>query len=69
MPSHRARQHQSLQIAALRNKVLHLVSMRDSRHILLDNRSIIQCLGYIVARRPNQLHSSRMRRVIWLRTE
>jgi len=69
VPSDRARQHQPLQIAALRNKVLHLVSMRNSRYILLDDRPIIQYLRHIVAGCSDQLHTARMRRMIWLRAD
>ena len=64
MPAHRPRKHNALQVTAPRHQILHLVAMRNPRHILLDDRPLVEHLGHVVAGRANQLYAARVRRVV-----
>ncbi len=58
MPAHGARQHQPLEVASPRNQIFDLIAVRDARHVLLDDRPVVENFGDIVARRSDQLHAA-----------
>ena len=55
-------------IAAELGHALGAVTVIDRRHILSDDRALIQVGRYIVGRRPNQLYTMRMGLMIGTRT-
>ena len=59
-----AGENHALQIAAARNQILHLVAMRDPRHILLDDWAIVQHVGNEMACRTDELDPARVGRVV-----
>src|SRR5471030_67711 len=64
MPLNGPRQHDPLQVPALLDQILHLIPVRNARHILLDDRPIVQCLRNVVAGGTNQFDSPVKCRVI-----
>ena len=64
MPFDCSGKHEALQISALRNQILHLISMGDASDILFDDRPIVQHFCHVVARSANQLYASRMRGMV-----
>ena len=44
------------------------MSVENSKHVLLDDGTVVQHFSNVVARRPNQLNTALKRRVIRLRT-
>src|SRR3954463_8609246 len=55
VPAHRAGEHRLLEVAALADQVVDRVAMRDPDRALLDDRSLIELGGHVVAGRADQL--------------
>src|SRR5690349_11864267 len=64
MPRNRLGQHLSFQLATLPDKVLHPMTMRDARHVLMDDRAFIEIAGGVVRRGTDELHPAFMGLVI-----
>src|SRR5271166_6975173 len=62
--THGAREHDFFQIAPLADEVLHRIAMRDSNHILLDDRPVIENLGDVMTCRANELHPALKRLMV-----
>src|SRR5438046_6476117 len=59
VPAHGSREHDLLQVASLLQQVVDRVSVRDAYHILLDDGTVVQNFGNVVAGCPDQLNSPR----------
>ena len=49
MPTDCARQHHFFQVCALLHQIIQFVTVRNARHVLLDDRAIIQYFCYVMA--------------------
>ena len=58
MPHYGPRQHSPLDIPTLLYEIFHLIPMRNSHHVLFDDRAVVQCCRHIVARRADQFYPS-----------
>ncbi len=59
--THSPRQHDFLQIPPFADQVLYGIPMTRPRHVLLDDRSLIQFLCGVMGRRPDELHAALVR--------
>src|SRR3546814_10080709 len=64
VPADGARQHRCLDIAADRDHFVGGGAMADAAHILFDDRPFIEIGRHEMRRRPDDLHSARMRLMI-----
>src|ERR1700683_2073141 len=64
VPAHSARKHHALQIATTRNQFFHLVSMRNSRYILLNDGAVIEDRRCVVTGGADQLETPCMSSVV-----
>src|SRR3546814_1229337 len=69
VPADGARQHRCLDIAADRDHFVGGGAMADAAHILFDDRPFIEIGRHEMRRRPDDLHSARMRLMIGFRSE
>ena len=49
MPAHGAGEYNFLQIAALLQQVIQGVAVGDANYVLLDDRAVVENIGYVVA--------------------
>src|SRR5690349_18072724 len=64
VPLHGAGQHLALGVAADGGEILHRVRMVHPRHVLLDDRTLVQVGGHVVRRGADQLHAAVVRLVV-----
>ena len=64
MPADSARKHHAFQIAAPCNKILNLVAMRNTRHVLFDDGTVVENLSDVVAGSANELDAARVGRMV-----
>ena len=55
MQRHRPREHKSLDVAPHALEVASALAMIDANDVLVDDRSVVELLGDVVGRRPDQL--------------
>ncbi len=58
MPADCPGEHGALQVAALLNQISNMVAMRDPQDILLDNRTLVQVVGNVMARCADQFDAT-----------
>ena len=58
MPANGSGEHDAFQIAPLLDQVFELIAVRDAGDVLLDDRSVVENLGYVVAGRADQLDAA-----------
>ncbi len=58
MQRHRPREHQSLDVAPHTLEVGGALTMVDANDVLVDDRAIVELLGDVVGRRPDQLDAA-----------
>ena len=63
MPAHRAREHYTLHVPPLFFQIREIVAVRNSGHVLLDDRPLVQRRGYVVAGCADEFHAALMRRL------
>src|ERR1700674_3120791 len=64
VPTHGTGEHNLFQIAAFLQQVVKRITVRDAHHVLLDDRTVVEYLGDVVAGRADQLHPPCERLVI-----
>jgi hypothetical protein len=64
VPRNGARQDHALQIPALPHQIFGLIPMGYARHVLLDDRPLVQFFGHVVAGGADQLYAAFPRRMI-----
>ena len=57
MPAHGAGKNDPLQIPSAGDEILHLVAVGDARNVLLDDRAVVEQIGYIVTGRARTTRS------------
>ena len=55
VPAHGPRQHRTLDVGAEAHQILNVVAVIHPHDVLLDNRSLVEILGYIVGGRAESL--------------
>ena len=58
VPSYSPRHYHALQVAPLLNQIRPLVSVRDAGHVPVNDRSLIEIVGYAVTGRSYQFYST-----------
>src|SRR4029453_16691431 len=67
VPSYRAGEDATLDVAPFADQVRGRMRMRDVLDVLGDDRPFIEIAGHVMRRRADHLHASRMRLMIGLR--
>jgi hypothetical protein len=63
---YRAAQHLPFQLTSFADQFFHRVAVCHAAHVLIDDGSLIQFRGYVVARRTNKLHAPLVRLLVRL---
>ncbi len=67
MPFDGPRKHEAFHVAPHIHKIGRRHGVIDSRHLLLDDRPLVEDGRHVMGGRPDQLHAARVRLVIRLR--
>jgi len=65
MPAYRAREDNFFKVAAFADEVFDGVTMGDADDVLLDDGTVVEDFGYVMARSTNQLYAALKGLMIW----
>ncbi len=66
MPADGAGQRDAFHVAALFDKILERVAVRDARHALLDDRAVIENFGDVMRGGADEFYAALVGLVMWL---
>ena len=69
MPGNGAGKHDALQIATARDEIFNLIAVGNARNILLDDGSVVESRGDVVAGGPDELDTTLVGGVVWARAD
>jgi hypothetical protein len=62
VPANGAGENDALEVATSGDKIFNLIAMGDAGDVLLNDRAVVENVGYVMAGRADQLDSARGRR-------